>query len=130
MESKEKEKKTQDHKFSMRMTKEEIAEFTKFGRGQGFRTLAKLVRKSLEVVQRNPSLLQPTEDKSWVGIMERLQNAQEKASEQQQTYAGFGTRLEKVERIIEQIALNTGMTKTQLKKLQKKDTSSEAVFEE
>lgn len=120
-----------DHKFSMRMSKEEIARYTEFGKEQGFRTLSKLIRASLDIVQRNPSLLQPTEDKSWIGIMDRLQNAKEKASEEQElAYTGLNTRLEKVERIIEQIALNTGMTETQLKKLKKEDTSNEAVFEE
>ncbi|UCG03081.1 MAG: hypothetical protein JSW11_03645 [Candidatus Heimdallarchaeota archaeon] len=125
-----------DHKFMMLMSQEEKAHYEKIREAHGFTSLAKLIRASLDIVQRFPELLEPTERVNGSGtqqVLEAIQRleqkelAVEKMGEILKTQA---EKINKIERLLESFALKKGMTKKEIKRAYKKDLSGEAVFEE
>lgn len=122
-----------EHKYTMLWDKKEKDRLTKWGKEQGFSGLAKLIEEALKVVQRHPELLQPQEKyepKESEKILESLRQAKIEASQElTDTLIDHSNRLDRMERLIEGIASKVGMSKKDIKKAQKKDLSSEAVFE-
>ena len=122
-----------EHKYTMLWDKKEKDRITKWGKEQGYSGLAKLIEASLDIVQRHPELLQPQEKyepHESEKILETLKQAKIEASQELlETLTDHSNRLDRMEKLIEGIALKVGMSKKELKEAQKKDLSSEAIFE-
>lgn len=119
-----------DHKYTMLWDKEEKGRLTEWGKNHGFTSLAKLIEASLDIVRRNPTLLEPTENPEPMKLLEELKNAKFNAlSETQDNFQAIDERLDRFEKILIHLALKSGVTKSDLLKFQGKDASGEAVFE-
>ena len=119
-----------DHKYTMLWDKEEKERLTEWGKKHGFSSLAKLIEASLDIVQRNPTLLEPTENPEPMKLLEELKNVKiEALSETQGYFQTIDERLDKLEKIVTHLALKSGVAKADILKFQGKDASGEAVFE-
>ncbi len=122
-----------EHKYTMLWDKKELDRLTKWGKEQGYSGLAKLIEASLEIAQKHPELLQPQEKykpNDSEKILETLRQAKIEASQElTETLIDHSKRLDRMEKLIEGMALKVGMSKNDIKKTQKKDLTSEAVFE-
>ena len=119
-----------DHKYTMLWNKEEKERLTEWGKSHGFSSLAKLIEASLDIVRRNPTLLEPTENPEPMKLLEELKNAKINAlSETQDNFQVMDERLDRFEKILIHLALKSGVAKSDLLMFQGKDASGEAVFE-
>ncbi|MFX0174023.1 MAG: hypothetical protein ACFE9L_19225 [Candidatus Hodarchaeota archaeon] len=121
---------SEDEITSIRINKVKKRQYKEFGRSHGFNTLSKLIFASLDVIQRNPKLLEPTEDKESVKMLESLESSLSVFDSLSDSMKVIFEKLEQLERFQEFIVKKLGATKTELKELQQKDISGEAVFEE
>lgn len=127
-------KKPEDYPlFTMRMSKEEKKRYDKLAAKHG-KSRAELVREGLRVLEENPNFLDPTVNP----YLEKIQSSQREAHQERLDYYDqFEQRLENVEqtvgnieRILEKfVTKGKPLTKKELKQAQKKDDSSEAIFE-
>lgn len=116
--------------YTIQLSDEERELYDSFAQKHGYTTLSRLIRQALEVVIRTPSLLEPTESFDITKLTEAIEKAgQATIQEQIPFFQGLEDRLFKVERLMEALALQAGMSKKDIKKAQKKDDSSEAVFD-
>ncbi len=118
-----------EHRFNMWMNKEEMKRWKEFGKAHGKTSLAKLIRSALDVVQRNPSLLEVTEDTGSEKILESLEESLSVFDNQADSINEIYQKMEQLERFQEFIAKKLGATDIELKELQQKDLTGEAVFE-
>ena len=120
-----------DHKYTMLWEKEEKDRLTEWGKGQGFTSLAKLIEMSLEIVQRNPKLLQITENPTdSLQLLEELKEVGFGTSEEI-TYKlnSHSEKLAIIDRQLEWIMTKLGASSKDIKKVRKKDLSGEVIFE-
>lgn len=120
-----------DHKYTMWLDKEEKNRLTEWGKTQGFTSFAKLIEASLDVVQRNPSLLQPTESQDTTKILESLKDLQTGGLTQeiQETLNAILEEQKKARKERELIMSKLGTTKKEIRKLHKGNSINEAVFD-
>lgn len=122
---------TREHKFTMLMDVKEKDRITAWGKTQGYSSLAKLIHEALNVVQRNPSLLQPTENDTPVQLYEDLKKAQQEASEElEEVLIDTSTKITQILRLQEKMALKLKISEKQIEKTRTTvDHSNEAVLE-
>lgn len=116
----------------MRMDQEDKDRYNKLAKKHGYK-LAKLIREGLRVLEENENFLDPTVNP----YFERIQSAQRESDQERlddsenlkQRLTNVEQAIGNIERLLEKLALHEGLSKKDIKKAQKKDISSEAVFE-
>ena len=127
-------KKPEDYaQFNMRMSEEDKERYSKLAKKHGIK-LAKLVREGLRVLEENPNFLDPTVNP----YIESIKKAQLGAHQERIEYNehleeeifNLKQSVGNIERILEKfVTKGKPLTQKELKEAQKKDLSSEAVFE-
>jgi hypothetical protein len=120
---------SKDQSTSIRINEYKKKKYKEFGKAHGFNTLSKLFFASLDVVMRNPSLLEVTEDTGSEKILESLEESLSVFDDQTESFNKIFQKFDQLERFQEFIAKKLGATDTEIKEAQKKDISGEAVFE-
>lgn len=122
--------KKSDNPYTIHFTLEERERIEKFAKSHGYRTTSRLIKEALNIVIMNPSLLEPTENKT---VSEFLDKARESLSTQQELFKSYfdnmESRIDKIEQVTDRLALNSGISEKELKQIKKKEESGEAVFE-
>ena len=119
-----------DEKYDMRLSKEEQAKWKEFGKKHGKTSVAKLIRASVEVVQRNPSLLQITETVESAKMLESIEESLSVFDDASESFEKIYQKIDQLQRFQEWIVKKLGASETEIKTILKKDISGEAVFEE
>ena len=110
-----------DHKFTMMIDKKEKDRLTVWAKEQGYNSLAKLIRESLDIVHKNPILLQPTESDIPIRLYKDLRKDFEKWTHEIE---------QRFEKRFERMGSELGMTKRQIKNTKViTDFSHDAVLE-
>lgn len=115
----------------MLFDKSEQVRLKEWGRTQGFTSLAKLIEAALDAVQRNPSLLQPTEDNSSVKILESLKGLQigGLTNEIKEVLEQHTNKIKNLDKKIDWLLQKQGATKKDIKLIVKNDLGHDAVFD-
>ncbi|MHA1976906.1 MAG: hypothetical protein ACW98I_08415 [Candidatus Hodarchaeales archaeon] len=123
-------RKTEKNPYTIHFSAEERNRLKDFANVHGYSTESGIIKDSLKAVYQNPTLLEPTESVSFQENIEKLQEAVKTSIDHKSAYnAEIDIRLEKLERLVEGIALKVGMTKKEVSNAKKKDRSGEVVFE-
>jgi len=117
-------------KFNMHMSEEEKKKYSQFGKAHGKTSIAKLIRTSLEVVMRNPVLLEPTESQDSQEILKSVKESFNSFDKLLECLDTINSRLDKFEKYQEFTLEKLGVSKRELMELQQKDLSGEAIFDE
>ena len=112
------------------MSEEEKKRYSQFAKSHGKTSVAKLIRASLDVVMRNPALLEPTETRDSKEVLRSVKESFRAFDKIIESINIVQSRLDKLEHFQEYIVKKLGASDRELKQLQQKDMSGEAIFDD
>lgn len=125
-----KERKTKRNPYSIDFSDEERKKLKTFAEEHGYSSESKVIKDALRVIYKETSGIDPTTIFNPDEFLKTFETKSAEAiQEQYEVLLKFNDRLTNVESLIEGIALEVGMTKKDIKKLQKKDITGEVIFE-
>ena len=117
------------HKFTLMINPEEKKRLSAWGKKHGFSSLSKLFFASLDVVQRNPNLLEPTESNDIAKVYEVIQESYSSFELFLQYLQTIQFKVETLERAVDWLMEKQGVTEKELKKIYQEDETGDAIFE-
>lgn len=125
-------KKKPDQPYTISFSEKEREQYEKFRKKQGYKTLSRLIRYSLDVVMRDPKLLEVTEKNSFSEgkeILKELREARISAYEELTNIVGRNSKkLEEIGKLVEMMLLKKEISEEEIRKLKHDDLSGEEVF--